>query len=196
MTRRPTTAVENGDVSSLVAIPCAACSATVALGSQSCAACGRRLSADERAALEARFEATSLDFRDAKTTFVRALAIALAAGLMTIAIHSMRLLTVISDPDLSASHAWGSAAGLASGVALVGCWFAKHHAPISAVAAAAIIWLTLLLLPLVLAPIETLFRMASAGGVALNLARLAVLIMLVRGIQASTQMRRLLLSRG
>jgi hypothetical protein len=180
----------------IVAIPCAACSATVELGSQACPACRRPLSSEELAALEARFEATSVDFRDTKNAFTKALAAALAAGLMTIAIHGMRVWAVSSDPELAASFAWGSTAGLAAGVALVGCWFAKRRAPILAVVAASIIWSASLVLPFVLTPVETILGMTSAAGVATTLVRVVVLFMLVRGIRAATQMRRLLLSRG
>jgi hypothetical protein len=179
-----------------VTIPCAACSASVELGSQACPACQRPLSSEEVAALEARFEATSVDFRDAKTAFTKALAAALAAGLMTIAIQGMRVLAVSSDAELAPSFAWGSAAALAAGIALVGCWFAKRRTPMLAVVVAASIWCMSLVLPFVLTPVEAVLGMTSAAGVATTLARIVVLFMLVRGVQASTQMRHLLLSRG
>jgi hypothetical protein len=61
-----------------------------------------------------------------------------------------------------------------------------------AVVVATVIWATSLALPMVLAPVTTLLGIASAGGVALTLVRLVVLLVLLRGISASVQMRRLL----
>jgi hypothetical protein len=176
-----------------VAIPCAACSQTVRLGSQTCPACGRSLSSDEHAALEARFEATNVDYRDAKSAVLRALAAALVVGSLTFTIEAIRLvLTVTSDPAFTTSSGAGSAVALLTGLALATCWFGRRRVPTLAVVVATVIWATSLALPMVLAPVTTLLGIASAGGVALTLVRLVVLLVLLRGISASVQMRRLL----
>lgn len=176
-----------------VAIHCTSCSRSIKLGAVTCPACGRPLSSDELAALEARFEASNVDYRDAKTAVLRALAASLAAGLMTVAIHGMSVVVAVtSDATSTTSFGQGSATSLPAGLALVTCWFARRRMPTFAVVAATLIWSASLVLPLLLAPAESILGLASAAGVALTLVRLAVLLLLVRGVAAAIQMRRLL----
>lgn len=172
-----------------VAIPCTACAQNVPFGSRACPTCGHPLSSDERAALEARFEAMNADYREAKMLAFRGLAAALVAGLMTVTIAGIRVM-LTSDANVAISPmSWIS---VAAGLALVAVWFVRHRVPTLALAVALAIWSGTLALPLLLAPAAVLLGLASAGGVALTLARFAVFLLLVRGLAASIQIGRML----
>ncbi|MBN1607667.1 MAG: hypothetical protein JW940_13605 [Polyangiaceae bacterium] len=103
-------------------------------------------------------------------------------------------LVLMSDPAFRPVSESAPVAALSTGVVLVGCWFGRRSAPTLVLILAAAVWSTSLVLPLLLAPAQTVLGIASPGGVALTLARLVVLFMLVRGVPASIQIRRLLVS--
>lgn len=175
-----------------VAIPCASCSREISFGLRACPACGRSLSSDERDALESRFEATHVDYRDAKIAVFRGLAAALVAGLLTIAFASLRLyLAADSESGFTSASARSAITDLVAGLVLTASWFGRTRIPISALGVAVLIWSASLVLPFMASPAETILRIASPGGLALTLGRLAVLLILVRGVTASFQMRRL-----
>jgi hypothetical protein len=82
-----------------VSIPCASCLQQIRFGQRACPGCSRRVSSEETAALESRFEATHVDFRDAKAVALRGLTAALVAGLMTMTIAGLRVFLTSNTSD-------------------------------------------------------------------------------------------------
>ncbi len=78
------------------------------------------------------------------------------------------------------------------GSALLGCHFAVRRAPVAAFGAALGIWLSLQLLSFALAPSAILLAFLSVLGVALLMARIVVLVLLVRGALAARRASRIL----
>ena len=177
-----------------VSIACAACSAPVRLGDTACRKCGRALSQDERIALEARFESTNTDYREAKLTVSRALTASLVVGLLTILFGSVRLvLELTSDAGFSFTSSSATAVvDLVAGLTLVTCFFGSKRSATVSLSIATAIWVSGVVLPIVAAPAQAILRLASPGGVAITLARLGVLLLLLQGIPAGIRMKRLL----
>ena len=179
-----------------VSIPCASCSQQIRFGQRACPACSRPVSSDETAALESRFEATHVDFRDAKAVVLRGLTAALVAGLMTMAIAGLRVfLTSNSSETGIESPPLTSAIGdLLLGLSLVACWLGRRRVPAVASITALLIWSASLVAPFLASPALAVLGIASPVGLALTLARLAVLIVLARGVPAALQVRRFVAS--
>jgi hypothetical protein len=181
-----------------VSIPCASCSQSITFGQRVCPACSRPVSSDETAALESRFEATHGDFRDAKAVVLRGLTAALVAGLITVAIAGLRVFLTISssEPGIESPPLTFAIADLLLGLALVACWFGHHRFPALASIAAFLIWSASLVAPFLVSPALAVLGIASPTGLALALARLAVLVVLARGVPAALQVRRFVASAG
>jgi hypothetical protein len=181
-----------------VSIPCASCSQQIRFGQRACPACNRRVSSEETAALESRFEATHVDFRDAKAVVLRGLTAALAAGLMTMTIAGLRIFLTSNTADTgSESPPLAPAiADLLLGLSLVACWFGQRRFPALASITALLIWSASLLAPFLTSPALAALAVASPAGVALTLARFAVLILLASGVPAALQLRRFVASAG
>lgn len=175
-----------------VSIPCASCSQQIRFGQRACAACGRAVSSDETSALESRFEATHVDFRDAKAVVLRGLSAALVAGLLTVAIAGLRLFltSTATEPGSESSPITPAIADLLLGLFLVGCWIGRHRSPALASIAALLIWAASLAAPFLASPALALLGIASPTGLALTLARVAVLLVLARGVPAALRMRK------
>ena len=179
----------------LVSIPCTGCSAPVGVTDVACGKCGRKLTRTERVALEARFEATNVDFRNAKTAVNQALIISLVVGLLTCVFGAVRLIaSSASDPEAPPA-ASGMPLDLVFGLGLIGCFVAGRRAPVAAIGLALALWIIALVLPFLEAPASAVLAFASPGGVVRTLARVAVLIGLVRGLAGGISMRRLLSAR-
>jgi hypothetical protein len=176
-----------------VSIPCASCSQQ-----RACPACSRPVSSDETAALESRFEATHVDFRDAKAVVLRGLTAALVAGLITMAIAGLRVLLTSnsSETGIEAPPLTAAVADLLFGLSLIACWIGRHRFPALASITALLIWSASLLAPFLASPALAVLGIASPTGIALTLARLAVLGVLARGVPASLQLRRFVASAG
>lgn len=181
-----------------VSIPCASCSQQIRFGKRACSACGRSISSEEATALESRFEAMHSDFRDAKAVVFRGLTAALVAGLLTIAIAGLRvfLTSTASDPDVEPSSVTPAIADLLLGLSLVACWFGRGRSPALTSITALLIWFAALATPFVASPALALLGIASPSGVALTLARVAVLVALARGVPAALRMRHFAASAG
>ena len=145
---------------------------------------------DERAALEERFAAANSDYRQARGTVARGLTIVLVSGLFSIALAAIRFVLGVSEPDSITSVAV-SIGPLLFGAILVTIFIVGRRAPALALAAAAVLWLVALVLPFVVDPSRAVLGLASAGGVALSLARIGVMLVLARALPAALQMRRL-----
>jgi hypothetical protein len=181
-----------------VSIPCASCSQQITFGQHVCPACGRSVSSDETAALESRFEATHGDFRDAKTVVLRGLTAALAAGSITVAIAGLRVFLMLdsSETGIASPSPTFAIADLLLGLALVACWFGRRRFPTLASITALLIWSASLVAPFLVSPALAVLGIASPTGVALALARLAVLVVLARAVPAALQVRRFIASAG
>lgn len=154
------------------------------------------MSSEETVALESRFEATHVDFRDAKAVVLRGLTAALVAGLMTMSIAGLRVFLTSSTSDTGSespplAHA---IADLLLGLSLVACWLGRRRLPALASITALLIWSASLLAPFLASPALAVLGIASPSGVALTLARLAVLVLLARGVPAALQLRRFVAS--
>ena len=181
-----------------VSITCASRSQPIRFGQRACSACSRRLSSEETAALESRFEAMHVDFRDAKTLVLRGLAAALVAGLMTMTIAGLRVLLTsdASDTGTASPPLAPAIADLLLGFSLVACWLGRRRFPALASISALLIWCASLLAPFLASPALAVLGIASPAGVALTLARLAVLLLLARGVPAALQLRVFVASAG
>lgn len=179
-----------------VSISCDACSGNIGVGARACPTCGRALSQSDLRALEERFEATNTDYREAKGVVSRSLTIALVAGLLTLAVAAVRLVGAFTM-DLGVEGGSVSVVALFDllvGLVLVACSLAGKHLTARALTVAIAVWLGALVLPFVFGPAQAILHFASPRGVAVALARIAVLIALFRGIQAANAMARLFAS--
>ena len=181
-----------------VSISCDACSGNIGVGAHVCPTCGQALSTGDLLALEARFEATNTDYRQAKEVAWRSLTIALVAGLLTLAVAAVRLVGAFTmEPVIEGgSVSVVALLDLLVGFVLVGCSFARKHRTVLALTVAAAVWLGALALPFLVAPAQAILRFASPSGVALALGRMAVLIALFQGVQAAKTMLRLIARAG
>jgi hypothetical protein len=181
-----------------VSIPCASCSQQIRFGERVCPACGRPVSSDESAALESRFEATHVDFRDAKAFVLRGLTAALVAGLITVAIAGLRVFLLLdsSETGIASPSPTFAVVDLLLGLALVACWFGRRRFPALASITAFLIWCASLVAPFLVSPALAVLGIASPTGLALALARLAVLLVLARAVPAALQVRRFVASAG
>lgn len=176
-----------------VSISCDACSGNIGVGARVCPTCGRALSTGDLLALEARFEATNTDYRDAKGVVWRSLTIALVAGLLTLAVAAVRLVGAFTlEPAIEGgSVSVVALLDLLVGLVLVGCSFGRKRRTVLALTVASAVWIGALALPFLVAPAHAILRFASPSGVALALARIAVLVALFQGMQAAKAMARL-----
>ncbi len=176
-----------------VSIPCSSYSHAIAVGAGTCVGCGHQVTSEERAALEARLAASNVEYRKAKSVVRRALTVALVTGLLMLALAGVYFLGAVSaeleDGDAAVSIPIVLQALV--GIALVAVFVAGNRLPIL-VAPAAVLWLATLAVPFILAPGTALLGLASPGGVAVNLARIGVLMMLLHAIPAALRMKRLL----
>jgi hypothetical protein len=181
-----------------VSITCASCSQPIRFGQRACSACSRRVSSEETAALESRFEAMHVDFRDAKAVVFRGLIAALVAGLMTMTIAGLRVLLTsdTSDTGTASPPLAPAIADLLLGLSLVACWLGRRRFPALASITALLIWSASLLAPFFASPALAVLGIASPAGVALTLARLAVLVLLARSVPAALQLRGFVASAG
>ena len=180
-----------------VSISCDACSANIGVGARACPSCGRALSKGDLLALEARFEATNADYRQAKEVAFRSLTIAFVAGLLTLAIATVRLVGAFTlEPGIEGGYVSVAALfDLLVGLVLVACALGRKHMTALALTVAIAVWLGALVLPFAFGPAQAILRFASPSGVAVTLARIAVLIAFVQGIQAANTMARLFAGR-
>jgi hypothetical protein len=178
-----------------VAIPCAGCTQPVRLKDLNCRSCGRQLTPGEREVLQARFEETNADYRDAKATVGRSLTVSLVAGLLTLVFASVRMLllrhagSTVIDPLSLGTALLDSIVGWV----LVACFFFGKRAP------AATLWVATgaahiaLVVPYFLAgPARAMLHFISPGNFALTLARVGALILLIQGLSAALVMKKLL----
>ena len=178
----------------LVSIPCTGCSAPVGVTDVACAKCGRTLTRAERVALESRFEASNVDFRNAKAAVNRALIISLVFGLLTCVVGAVRLIaSLASGPEALPAPSW-MPLDLVLGFSLIGCSIAGRWTPASAIALALALWV-IAILPFLDAPALAVLAFASPSGVVLTLARVAMLIGLLQGLSGTISMRKLLSAR-
>lgn len=175
-----------------VSIPCPSCAQPIRFGQLACLACRRRLSSEEAAALESRFEATHVDFGEAKSLVHRGLTAALVAGSMTVMLALLRALLVgdASPPSSEPSPRAVAIADLLLGLLLVACGLGRRRFPALASVTALLIWAGSFLAPFVASPASAFLGMVSPLGIALTLARVAVLFLLARGVHAAFRMRR------
>ena len=176
-----------------VSISCDACNGAIGVGARVCPTCGRAVSKGDLLALEARFEATNTDYREAKGVVSRALTIALVAGLLTLAVAAVRLVGAFTlEPGIEAGYVSLTALfDLLVGLVLIACSLGRKQMTALALKVAIAVWLGALVLPFVFGPAQAILNFASPRGVAVALARIAVLVALFRGVRAANAMARL-----
>jgi hypothetical protein len=180
-----------------VSIPCASCSEQIRFGQRACPACRRPVSSDEANALESRFEATHLDFRDAKAVVLRGLTAALVAGLLTMTIAGLRVcLASSSELGFEAAPLAPAVADFFLGLSLVACWLGRRRFPALACIIALLLWAASLVAPFLASPALAILGIASPTGLAFTLVHLAVLLVLAHGVSAALEMRRFIASAG
>jgi hypothetical protein len=114
------------------------------------------------------------------------------AGLLTMMVAGLRVFLTSGPSDTGAESPPLAPviADLLLGLSLVVCWLGRHRFPAVASITALLIWSASFLAPFLVSPALAVLGIASPAGLALTLARLAVLILLARGVPAALQLRR------
>jgi hypothetical protein len=176
-----------------VTVPCAACSAPVGFPGRVCPSCSAVVPFASRKALEQRLEAADDDFREARTAVRSAATILLLIALLCVAVGLGRYLLEVSSDLASSSDRVGALAGLAANVAvgavLFGCAFAAKRHPLPAVGMGFLVWLLAQVGALIASPISAL--PIGITGFVVAFLRLAILLLLVRGLLAAIRGQRL-----
>jgi hypothetical protein len=117
---------------------------------------------------------------------------------MTVAIAGLRVFLTISSSETGSESPplTFAIADLLLGLALVACWVGRRRYPALASITALLIWCASLVTPFLVSPALAVLGIASPTGLALALARLAVLVVLAGGVPAALQVRRLVASAG
>ena len=179
---------------SFISVPCR-CGATLLLGYAACPSCQTKVSPELREALDTRLESAHSEYREAKRELDHASAILLVLGLLHVVVGAL-VLFLAGGFDSTSATGEAARGALVSpvangviGVALFGCYYAARRAPTAAMTAALATWALARLVLCLVAPAEILLSFLSAMGIGILLAKVAVFIVLVQGVQAGRRLR-------
>ncbi len=169
-----------------ISVPCQKCENAVRYGERQCASCGATLSRELRDALEARLEASHLEFRELQEHARSAATILLVVGLLHLLVGAF-LFSINYRADLTGSRdvAHGVAHLVVNGsigVVMLGAWKAARHAPAAAITLGLAVWV----LGHVAGAVMSLLALTSG-----LLIKALVFMLLCRGIVAAAQAHQL-----
>jgi hypothetical protein len=175
-----------------VSVPCR-CGENLLLRHAVCPSCRTAVPITLREALEERLASSHAEYGEARREVRRASIAALVLGLLHVAACAFVLLLTARSGALREADDEVLVALLpivakgAMGIVLLGCYRAARRAPFAAMTTALAIWTAHFLV----APGEILLSFVSAAGVLSLMARVAALVVLIRGALAAWRLRRI-----
>jgi len=178
-----------------ISVPCPGCSEPLRFGDRACPSCRRAVPRASRAALDARLEAASGDFRDLKdhirsasVTLVILALLYVGVGILAYLVESSSEPALPTPQELLEARV-SLATNLAVGAGLGACFFWARRRPASALTTALMVWLLAQVPALLVSRAPVLLFMATHPRPAV--ASLLALALLVRGVFSALRAERL-----
>jgi hypothetical protein len=172
-----------------VTVACPSCSAEIGLPARICSSCHAALPRELGDELERRLEAADEDFRDARADVRSAASVLFVVGPLTLLVGLGRYLAEITSGFGSGEDKSGAAIALviqlALGSVLLACAFWVNRSPRLGVALGLLAWSSAQVALTIQSPLSAL--PIGLGGFLYGFIRLAVFVLLVRGLIAAAR---------